>query len=52
MKTLPIEYLLIFLPMLMGIAAGLASKKFQALKPKIAIWIGWHFYHEDWRPNK
>lgn len=33
--------------MLMGIAAALASNRFDALKPRIAEWIITHIYHTD-----
>lgn len=52
MRYLPIEYLLIFLPLLIGIAAAGASDTVKKIKCKVALWIGWHIYHEDWRPVK
>lgn len=52
MRYLPIEYLLIFLPILIGIAVAGASDTMKKIKHNVALWIGWHIYHEDWRPTK
>ena len=49
MRYLPIEYLLIFLPIVLGIIIVNTKAAFDKVKPKIALWIGWHIYHEDWR---
>ena len=55
MRYLPIEWLLVFLPMLIGIALAGTSCTVKKIKHNVALWIGWHFYHEDWSnglPNK
>ncbi len=52
MRTLPVEYLLVFLPMLIGIAVAVTGDTVKDLKSRFAIWVGWHFYHEDWRIKK